>query len=181
MRRGRPRRSGEFCPLPTQPCGARRQDMSDRKPVQNPGEAPSGQQPTRRSFVTFGAIAVGAVAASGYLLWPALRQSGLFRTASEATPVAISMSGFSPNVVKVRAGETVRLQLINKDNSTHSDGGGWHQFAIDELKVDFKVAPLDVVEVSFTADKPGTYDFYCNVCCGGKANPYMHGQLVVEA
>ena len=90
------------------------------------------------------------------------------------------MSGFSPSVISARVGQKISLQLINKDNSLHTDGGGWHQFAIDDLDIDFKVAPLEVSEVSFTVDTPGTYDFYCGICCGGKANPYMHGQLVVE-
>jgi heme/copper-type cytochrome/quinol oxidase subunit 2 len=154
--------------------------MSDSKPKPVPHNAPSGRKPSRRDVISFGVIAAGAAAASGYFLWPVVRQSTLFVTPTEATPVAISMSSFTPNRLTVRAGQPVRLQLINKDNSLHSDGGGWHQFAIEELDVDFRIAPLDISEVSFTVDKPGTYDFYCGVCCGGKANPYMHGRLVVE-
>ena len=155
--------------------------MSDSKPKPTRRDASSGRKPSRRDVISFGVVAAGAVAASGYFLWPVVRQSSLFATPTDATPVAISMSGFSPNRLTARVGQPVRLQLINKDNSLHSDGGGWHQFAIEELGVDFKIAPLDISEVSFTVDKPGTYDFYCGVCCGGKANPYMHGQLVVEA
>ena len=30
-------------------------------------------------------------------------------------------------------------------------------------------------------DKPGTYDIYCDTCCGGKASPTMHGKLTVTA
>lgn len=154
--------------------------MSNIKPEPGQHEAPSGRKPTRRDVISFGVIAAGSIAASGYFLWPVVRQSSLFTTETEATPVAISMSGFAPNRLAARAGQLVKLQLVNKDNSMHSDGGGWHQFAIEELNVDFKVAPLETSEVSFTVDKPGIYDFYCGVCCGGKANPYMHGQLVVE-
>ncbi len=28
---------------------------------------------------------------------------------------------------------------------------------------------------------PGTYDIYCDTCCGGKDSPTMHGAIVVEA
>ncbi|MBI3460116.1 cupredoxin domain-containing protein, partial [Candidatus Acetothermia bacterium] len=36
-------------------------------------------------------------------------------------------------------------------------------------------------EATFTPTKPGTYEFYCNICCGGKANPSMQGKLIVES
>jgi peptide/nickel transport system substrate-binding protein len=38
----------------------------------------------------------------------------------------------------------------------------------------------DANTVTFTPDKAGTYTFYCDICCGGKANPTMNGQIVVE-
>ena len=154
------------------------------KPTGEPGgEQPltkTSTDPTRRNILGFALLAGGVTATAGYLLWPTVRDSGLFGE-SAGQVVAISMSGFSPSNLTARAGQEVKLQLVNKDNSLHTDGGGWHQFAIDDLGVDFKVPPLTVSDVSFTPDKPGTYDFYCGVCCGGKANPYMHGQLVVEA
>jgi heme/copper-type cytochrome/quinol oxidase subunit 2 len=28
---------------------------------------------------------------------------------------------------------------------------------------------------------PGTYDVYCDTCCGGKDSPTMHGSIVIEA
>jgi heme/copper-type cytochrome/quinol oxidase subunit 2 len=28
-------------------------------------------------------------------------------------------------------------------------------------------------------DKPGTYDVYCDSCCGGKDSPTMHGRIVI--
>jgi len=149
-------------------------------PDPKPGPDVPPARPNRRSVLGFGVVAVGALGASGYFLWPALRQATL-ATPAEATPVSISMGGFAPNVLRARAGVPIELQLINRDNSLHTDGGGWHQFAIDELEVDFMVGPLSESRVSFSVERPGTYDFYCGVCCGGAANPYMHGQLIVEA
>jgi heme/copper-type cytochrome/quinol oxidase subunit 2 len=29
-------------------------------------------------------------------------------------------------------------------------------------------------------DKPGTYDVWCDTCCGGEENPVMHGRIVIE-
>ncbi len=156
--------------------------MTDKPPKNTKDQiaADTPAKPTRRSILAFGLIAAGTIGAAGYFLWPAVRQSSL--TSAEGTSqIAISMSGFSPNVISARVGQKISLQLINKDNSLHKDGGGWHQFAIDDLGIDFKVPPLQTSEVSFTVDAPGTYDFYCGICCGGSANPYMHGKLVVEA
>jgi heme/copper-type cytochrome/quinol oxidase subunit 2 len=71
--------------------------------------------------------------------------------------------------------------LINRDTRFHTDGGGWHQFAIDELGVNAKVGPESIQLVTFTPAREGTYDFYCDVCCAGKQSPSMRGRLEVSA
>lgn len=99
-----------------------------------------------------------------------------------ALQVRASMEGFDPNRLTVKAGAEVNLQLASMDTSMHSDGGGWHEFAIDALKLDYKVGPESSQVFTFTAPSaPGTYDFYCNICCGGKENPSMQGKLTVTA
>jgi plastocyanin len=104
--------------------------------------------------------------------------------ASDATAVQIraDMGGFDPPALTARAGETLRIEFASLDTPFHSDGGGWHQFAIDELGVDWKVGPQssDVFELTVPA-APGTYAWYCDICCGGKENPSMQGTLTVEA
>ncbi len=149
-----------------------------KSPDQKSSKGPPG--PPRRGVLGFALVSGAVVVAAGYFLWPMVQQSSLFLEPADRT-VAISMTGFAPNQITVRAGQDIKLQLVNKDNALHTDGGGWHQFAIDELELDFKVPPLTVANVTFNVSEPGVYDFYCGVCCGGKANPYMHGQLVVEA
>lgn len=153
-------------------------DPEKTPPQKGPQDA--GTPPNRRNVLGFGLIAAGAVGGAGYFLWPALRQN-MRAAPAGALSVTISMSGFAPNTLVARAGQRIDLQLVNPDNALHTDGGGWHQFAIDELGLDFNIAPLSESLVSFTVDTPGTYDFYCGICCGGVANPYMHGQLVIEA
>ena len=99
-----------------------------------------------------------------------------------ALQVHASMDGFDPSQLTVKAGQEVKIQLASMDTSMHSDGGGWHEFAIDELKIDWKVGPESSQVFSFTAPStPGTYEFYCNICCGGKENPSMQGKLTVTA
>lgn len=101
-------------------------------------------------------------------------------TAEGAVPVRISMSGFDPAEIQARVGEPLTIELINLDNSLHTDGGGWHNFVIEELGVNVKVAPESRVVFTITPTEAGEYDFYCDMCCGGKANPYMHGRLLVS-
>jgi len=128
--------------------------------------------------IAFGLVALSAIALAGYFLWPVLRGSG--GTASGATSIQLSMAGFAPSHIEAQAGQPVTVRLINKDNRFHTDGGGWHQFASDELGFDVKVKPLGNELFTFTPEKAGTYNFYCDVCCGGRANPAMAGTIVVE-
>jgi heme/copper-type cytochrome/quinol oxidase subunit 2 len=104
--------------------------------------------------------------------------------ASDTTAVQIhaSMGGFDPAALKVKTGQRVKVELTSMDTSMHSDGGGRHQFAIDELGIDWEVGPLSSKVFEFTAPtEPGTYDWYCDICCGGKENPSMQGKLTVTA
>jgi len=101
---------------------------------------------------------------------------------TSALQVHANMGGFDPPALTVTAGQTVKVELSSMDTSMHSDGGGWHQFAIDALGIDWKVGPLSSEVFEFTAPStPGTYPWYCDICCGGKENPSMQGELTVTA
>jgi cytochrome c oxidase subunit II len=95
--------------------------------------------------------------------------------------IQAAMDGFDMQTIRVKVGETVKINLRSLDNQYHTDGAGKHQFAIDELGVNIIAQPLSVNGSTFVATKAGTYTFYCDICCGGKANPSMNGKLVVEA
>lgn len=124
------------------------------------------------------AVVVGIVAAN--LVADRLQPPGV--PEAGALQVHASMDGFDPDQLTVKAGQVVKLQLASMDTSMHSDGGGWHEFAIDALKVDFKVGPESSQVFTFTAPStPGDYQFYCDICCGGKDNPSMQGKLTVTA
>lgn len=124
------------------------------------------------------ALGVGALALSlvvGRLLPPAA-------TDVTAVQVHASMGGFEPPALSVKAGQTVKVEFSSMDTAFHSDGGGWHQFAVEELGIDWKVGPESSEVFEFTAPAtPGTFTFYCGICCGGKENPSMRGELTVTA
>lgn len=133
---------------------------------------------SRTRLLIFGGITAVVIGLAGYFLWP------VFRPVGPGTPgavaVQVSMGGFSPPRLTAKVGEPLTLRLVNRDNQFHTDGGGWHQFAIDALGVDQKIAPTTSPEFTFTPSRAGQFLFYCDVCCGGKENPSMQGSLVVE-
>jgi len=123
-----------------------------------------------------GVIILAGVLAAAPLL--GLRSGG--PPAPGAQTVVISMAGFTPRSVTVRAGAPVQLRIENPDSQFHTDGGGWHQFAIDEIQLDVRIPPHSTKAVTLPGLSAGRYEFYCDVCCGGRVNPSMIGVLEVS-
>ena len=128
----------------------------------------------------FAVIVVGVLGLAGFYLVKAFSRTAAEPMDGNVIDVEASMSGFDQKEIRVKAGQPVTLRLTSLDNSHHTDGGGKHQWAVDELGVDVIAQPESSNYVTFTPDKAGTYTFYCDICCGGKANPTMNGQLIVE-
>ena len=139
------------------------------------------QRQQRRRTLTFGIIAILVLGLAGYLLIAAFTPPELPKMAGNVIDIAADMSGFNLKEVRVKAGEPVTVRLTSLDNSHHTDGGGQHQWAVDELGVSIVAPPEGSNTATFTPDKPGEYTFYCDICCGGRANPTMNGKLIVEA
>jgi hypothetical protein len=63
------------------------------------------------------------------------------------------------------------MHVINEDYETHSK----HNFNIDELNIHSKdLAYSDSQTITFVADKPGTFHYYCNI------HPEMKGDITIE-
>jgi hypothetical protein len=63
------------------------------------------------------------------------------------------------------------MHLINEDYETHSK----HNFNIDELNVHSKdLGYYDSQIITFVADKPGTFQYYCTI------HPEMKGEVTIE-
>ena len=130
---------------------------------------------------TFAVVGVLVLGTAGYLLAQAFWKPDLAPMAGNVIEIAADMSGFNQKVVRVKVGQRVTVRLTSLDNSHHTDGGGKHQWAVDELGVDIIAPPMGSSYKTFTPDKPGIYTFYCDICCGGRANPTMSGKLIVAA
>ncbi len=96
-------------------------------------------------------------------------------TISDTNTKKITVTGsnfkFDPSEIRVKKGDIV---TINFQNS-----GGNHDFVIDEFNVKTKViAGGESDSVTFTADKVGTFEYYCSV--GNHRAMGMKGNLIVE-
>lgn len=128
----------------------------------------------------FVVIVIGVLGMAGYYLKSAFFRPPPEPMAGNVIDLEASMSGFDKTEIRVKVGVPVTIRLTSLDNEHHTDGGGKHQWAVDELGVDVIAQPESSNTVTFTPDKAGSFTFYCDICCGGKANPTMNGQIIVE-
>lgn len=131
--------------------------------------------------ILFAALVVAVLGLAAYLLKEAFFKPAPPPMAGDVIDVKADMAGFDKKEIRIKVGQPVTIRLTSLDNSHHTDGGGKHQWAVDELGVDIVAQPESSNYATFTPDKPGEYTFYCDICCGGRANPTMNGTLVVES
>ncbi len=150
------------------------------KKVEREARQRARERQRRIRAVIFAGIAVVVLGLTGFLLKSAFFKPAPPALAGNVIDVAADMSGFNKKEIHVKVGEPVTVRLTSLDNSHHTDGGGKHQWAVDELGVSIVAEAEDSASKTFTPTKPGTYTYYCDVCCGGRANPTMQGKLIVE-
>lgn len=155
-----------------------------RRRVRQRQETRARQSKRLTRAAAFGAIVLIVIVSAGYFLLPVLtpKPSGVIESVSgKVVNIQAAMDGFDLKEIRAKVGETLTVNLRSLDTSNHTDGGGKHQFQIEELGVNIITEPLSVNSGTFTVTKPGTYTYYCGICCGGKANPTMNGELIVES
>lgn len=138
------------------------------------------QREQKKRTLTFAAIAIAVLGLAGYFLFGAFFKPGPPPMAGNVIDVEAAMNGFDQYEIRVKVSEPVTIRLTSLDNTHHTDGGGKHQWAVDELGVDIIAPALGSSYATFTPQEAGSYTFYCDICCGGRANPSMNGTLIVE-
>ncbi len=84
----------------------------------------------------------------------------------ESTPFT-----FSVKEIRVKLGDKVKINLTNK--------AGFHNLVVDEFNASTKQLSTGATDsVQFTADKKGTFEYYCSV--GNHRQQGMVGKLIVE-
>jgi heme/copper-type cytochrome/quinol oxidase subunit 2 len=77
---------------------------------------------------------------------------------------------YSPSELKVNTGDTVTLQLVSNDVV--------HGLYVDGYDISVEADPGQTATLTFTANKPGSFRFRCNITCGAM-HPFMIGKLTV--
>jgi uncharacterized cupredoxin-like copper-binding protein len=91
--------------------------------------------------------------------------------AAEPPTIAMKDMRFRNAEVHVQAGQTVTLRLVNEDSYVHA-------FDIDAFDIHLPLAVRATVEITFVAEHPDRYDFYCG--SPGHLKAGMVGVLVVD-
>ena len=128
----------------------------------------------------FGLIVVAVLGAGIYLAGSVFLGQRGTTTVAAAMPMRISMSGFDPQVIHAKPGETVKVDWWNTDGAMHLTNGV-HTLVSDTLGIRLELPAESRKTISIKAPMAaGDYDFWCDSCCGGKENSGMHGTLHVE-
>jgi nitrous-oxide reductase len=83
-------------------------------------------------------------------------------------------SFFAPDVIRVRQGDNVKIHLTNIEQTRDE----LHGLAIDDYNINIVADPGETKTISFKADKPGVYAFYCTNFCSA-LHQEMQGYLLV--
>lgn len=78
---------------------------------------------------------------------------------------------FEPAVITVKKGDRVRMLIESRDVT--------HGIKIPDFNINQNLVAGETTVVEFTADKAGSFGFFCSVFCG-QGHGSMRGTLVVE-
>jgi nitrous-oxide reductase len=84
-------------------------------------------------------------------------------------------STFTPDVIRVRAGDKVVMHITNIETARDAT----HGFAIPAYNLQASLDPGEVVSLEFTATRSGAFAFYCTEFCSA-LHLEMQGWLLVE-
>ena len=156
------------------PLSRHERRLAARERPAQAGQAGASRGRTIAFLGVVGAVlVVGAILAFGdFFARPA--------AATGTIDVQSSMAGFTPSEIRVKAGTTVTLSWWTNDAAIHLKDGVHTMVAPDLGFREALPAESRRAVVWQVPDRPGTYDVYCDACCGGFDSPQMHGKIVIE-
>jgi len=84
-------------------------------------------------------------------------------------------SHFTPDIIRVKKGDTVHLHITNVEQAHDAT----HGFTVGSYNVHSSLEPGKHVDITFVADREGTFPFYCTEFCSA-LHLEMAGYLLVE-
>jgi cytochrome c oxidase subunit II len=112
-----------------------------------------------------------ALATAGLLLLAAIIPLPAAGAQTRTIPVRARQFAYEPGVIHVNRGDTVTIELESMDAT--------HGLLIDDYGVNINAEPGRSAQVTFVADRPGSFKLRCSVPCGA-LHPFMIGEMVVE-
>jgi len=110
---------------------------------------------------------------------PDVVETGKERVERRADGVHVYMtairSHFTPDIIRVKQGDTVKLHIDNLEQAYDAT----HGFAINSYNVNISIEPGEHNDVTFVADKAGVFPMYCTEFCSA-LHLEMAGYLLVE-
>jgi hypothetical protein len=128
----------------------------------------------------FVVLVVGVLGLAGYLLKEAFFKPAPPPIAGNVIDIAADMGGFDKPEIRVKVSEAVTIRLTSLDTSAHTDGGGKHQWAVEELA--WTLSPPKGNQLrNVHPGSAGYVHLLLRHLLWRKANPSMQGKLIVEA
>jgi nitrous-oxide reductase len=84
-------------------------------------------------------------------------------------------SHFTPDILRLRQGDHVKLHITNVEQTRDAT----HGFGIADYNIEASIEPGEVADFEFTADKAGSFNFYCTEFCSA-LHLEMAGWMLVE-
>jgi plastocyanin domain-containing protein len=117
-------------------------------------------------------VLVGAVVLSVLVVWFFFfsKKTGTRLAASAGVQEAniVVKGGYTPDVLVVQASQPVRLNFNRQETASCSE-----MVLFPDFDKSAKLPTGETVSIEFTPDKPGEYDFQCQM-------GMLHGKLIVE-
>ena len=121
--------------------------------------------PRKTVFLT---LVLGAIA---LLNAPRQAAAQTGKSAAHEIQVTAKKYEFSPNPIRVKKGEPVKLIITATDHD--------HGFSLEAFHIKQKLKQGEPTTIEFTPDKAGTFPFKCSAFCG-MGHFGMKGTLIVE-
>jgi nitrous-oxide reductase len=102
-------------------------------------------------------------------------QEGITRDGTNVTVKMTSVrSHLTPDLVELKVGDTVTWHITNFEQAQDAT----HGFALPGQNINLSIEPGEATTITFTADRPGVYPFYCTEFCSA-LHLEMMGYLIV--
>lgn len=103
-------------------------------------------------------------------------KAGVVRDGSNVTVNMTAMrSNFSPDLITVKQGDKVTWHVTNIENTEDAT----HGFALPGQNINLSLEPGATLTITFTADDPGVYPWYCTEFCSA-LHLEMMGYFIIE-